>query len=62
MREKNIMMENGQPLSEELLKIPAEQFEMIERAEEIVDADFRTESCAGSSMTRSRWWRRSSSP
>lgn len=44
MREKNIMMENGQPLSEELLKIPAEQFEMIERAEEIVDADFRTES------------------
>lgn len=40
MREKNIMMENGQPLSEELLKIPAEQFEMIERAEEIVDADF----------------------
>lgn len=44
MRKESVWMENGQPLSEELLNMPAEQFEMIERQDEIVDADFRTES------------------
>ena len=44
MRDGTVFMENGQPLSEELLNMPKEQFALIEREEEIVDADFRTES------------------
>lgn len=44
MRNAAIMMENGQPVSDELLNIPKEQFELVEREEKIVDADFRTES------------------
>jgi len=44
MRNATITMENGQPVSDELLNIPKEQFELVEREEKIVDADFRTES------------------
>lgn len=44
MRNETIYMENGQPISEELLNLPKEQFEIIERESEIVDAALRTES------------------
>ena len=44
MRNETIMMENGQPLSSELLNLPKEQFEIIERKEVITDLAFKTES------------------
>ena len=44
MRNETIMMENGQPLSSELLNLPKEQFEIIERKEVITDMAFKTES------------------
>lgn len=44
MRSAAAAMENGQPLGEELLNLPKEQFEFVERQEEIHDAAFRTES------------------
>lgn len=44
MSNRTVYMENGQPLSDELLSLSAEQFELIERKEEITDAKFRTES------------------
>jgi len=37
-------MENGQPLTDEILQMPKGQFEQIVREEKIVDAAFRTES------------------
>ena len=44
MRNETIMMENGQPLSSELLNLPKEQFEILERKEVITDMAFKTES------------------
>lgn len=44
MRNETITMENGQPLSSELLSLPKEQFEIIERKEVITDMAFKTES------------------
>lgn len=44
MRNETILMENGQPLSSELLNLPKEQFEIIERKEVITDMAFKTES------------------
>ena len=44
MRNETITMENGQPLSSELLNLPKEQFEIIERKEVITDMAFKTES------------------
>lgn len=39
-----VCMANGQPLSDELLNMPKDQFELIQRKEKISDVEFKTES------------------
>ena len=39
-----ICAENGKPLSDEILNMPKEDFELIERTEKIVDVDFKNKS------------------
>lgn len=44
MNNSKLLLANGQPVSDEILNIPAEKLELFERTEKITDVEFKTES------------------
>ena len=43
MTDRKICMEDGTPLSEELIHIEKPEFELVQREQEIRDVEFKTE-------------------